>query len=311
MKRVGSIGAVVNQIIMLFLIACLGFMLRKMGVFTDAVIKGINKTVLLVTSPAMMLMVTQKEYQPEMMEGFAQVLIVGIVAMSVGLMAVFFLYARGDRKRYRPVAAMLSAMPNAGFMGLPIIDAVYGEEGTLFLAAFIIAFNLVAWTLANALFTGLSLKSLKGLVNPGFLSTIVGVLFYVCKVVLPAPVLATVTQLGNVNTPLALLLLGARMDTLTLNSLKNAHLWITCGVKLIVFPLVVTMICHLAGMTGMPIGILLISTAMPAACFCQMFAEKFDCEVSFGSLGVSLSTILCIATIPLMMLIGQALGILS
>lgn len=55
----------------------------------------------------------------------------------------------------------------------------------------------------------------------------------------------------------------------------------------------------------MPIGILLISTAMPAACFCQMFAEKFDCEVSFGSLGVSLSTILCIATIPLMMLIGQ------
>lgn len=101
------------------------------------------------------------------------------------------------------------------------------------------------------------------------------------------------------------------MDTLTLNSLKNAHLWITCGVKLIVFPLVVTMICHLAGMTGMPIGILLISTAMPAACFCQMFAEKFDCEVSFGSLGVSLSTILCIATIPLMMLIGQALGILS
>ena len=64
MKRVGSIGAVVNQIIMLFLIACLGFMLRKMGVFTDAVIKGINKTVLLVTSPAMMLMVTQKEYRP-------------------------------------------------------------------------------------------------------------------------------------------------------------------------------------------------------------------------------------------------------
>lgn len=49
-------------------------------------------------------------------------------------------------------------------------------------------------------FHGLSLKSLKGLVNPGFLSTIVGVLFYVCKVVLPAPVLATVTQLGNVNT---------------------------------------------------------------------------------------------------------------
>lgn len=186
------------------------------------------------------------------MEGFAQVLIVGIVAMSVGLMAVFFLYARGDRKRYRPVAAMLSAMPNAGLYGVAHYRRGVWGRGHAVSGGVYHRLQSGGLDPGQRPFHGLSLKSLKGLVNPGFLSTIVGVLFYVCKVVLPAPVLATVTQLGNVNTPLALLLLGARMDTLTLNSLKNAHLWITCGVKLIVFPLVVTMICHLAGMTACP-----------------------------------------------------------
>lgn len=298
----GNVSLMIDQIIMMLLIACAGLFLRKIGVFTDGVIKGINKTLLMVATPAMIIMVTQKEYRPEMMAGFAQVILVGLAAMSVCIGIMIAVYGRGDRKRFQPVAAMLSAMPNAGYMGLPVINAVYGDEGTLFVAAYIIAFNVVSWTLCTALFTGFNVKSLKGMLNPGFVATIVGTIFYVTRVELPAPLLSTVTQLGGINTPLSLLLLGARMDTLRPKQLLNIHLAAPCAVKLLVLPAVMLGICRIIGMSELPMGVAVISTAMPAAAFCQMFAERYDKEVAYASTGVSISTILSILTLPLVML---------
>ena len=298
----GNVSLMMNQIIMMLIIACAGLFLRKIGVFTDAVIKGINKTLLTIATPAMILMVTQKDYRPDMMKGFAQVILVGLAAMTICIGIMIIAYAKGDRSRYKPVAAMLSAMPNAGYMGLPIIQAVYGDEGTLFVAAYIVAFNVVSWTVCTALFTGFSVKSLKGMINPGFCATIIGTIFYVAQIRLPAPLLSTVNQLGDINTPLSLLLLGARMETLRPKQLLNIHLAIPCAVKLLVLPAVTLVVCRLIGMAELPLGVAVISTAMPAAAFCQMFAERYDREIAYASTGVSISTILSLATLPLVML---------
>ena len=298
-----GIRPVISQIIMLFIIAGLGLFLRRIKLLTDPVIKGINRLVLSVTTPAMVLMVTQKEYRPEMMKGFAQVLIVGIVAMSVGCLGAFALYGSGKRKSYQSVAAMLSGMPNAAYIGLPIINAAYGSEGTLFLAAYIIAFNLVEWTLAVALFEGFQLKALKNVINPGFIATIVGTLLYMLKIALPAPLLSATEQLGAVNTPLSLLLLGARMEQLRPKQLLNLHLWIPCLLRLLVIPLCTLGVCRLIGMDGMAMGIAVLSTGMPAAVASQLFAERYDREVTYASVGVSVSTILCLFSIPLLLLL--------
>ncbi len=298
----GNVSLMMNQIIMMLIIACAGLFLRKIGVFTDAVIKGINKTLLTVATPAMIIMVTQKDYRPDMMRGFAQVILVGLAAMSICIGIMVLVYSRGDRSRYKPVVAMLSAMPNAGYMGLPVIQAVYGDEGTLFVAAYIVAFNIVSWTVCTALFTGFSLKALKGMLNPGFIATIVGTVLYVAQVRLPAPLLSTVNQLGGINTPLSLLLLGARMDTLKPKQLLNVHLAVPCAVKLIILPAVTLIVCRLIGMAELPMGVAVISTAMPAAAFCQMFAERYDREITYASTGVSISTILSLVTLPLVML---------
>ena len=298
----GNVSLMMNQIVMMLIIAGIGLFLRRAGVFTDGVIKGINRTLLTVATPAMIIMVTQKEYRPDMMKGFAQVIIVGLAAMTVCIGVMLLVYAKGERARYKQVAAMLSAMPNAGYMGLPIIQAVYGDEGTLFVAAYIVAFNVVSWTVCTALFNGFSVKALKGMINPGFAATIVGTVLYVTQVKLPAPLLSTVTQLGGINTPLSLLLLGARMDTLRPKQLMNIHLLIPCAVKLLILPALTLLACRLMGMAELPLGVAVISTAMPAAAFCQMFAERHDREIAYASTGVSISTILSLATLPLVML---------
>jgi predicted permease len=300
-----SIAPVMDQIIMLFLIGLCGLFLRRAGIFTDAVIKGVNKLVLVLCWPAMMLMVTQKDCSPELLAGFAQVLIAGVIILSVATIIMYLVYSKGNRKKYRPVAATLCAMPNAGFMGLPIITAVYGDTGALLLAAYIVAFNLVMWTLSVSTFTGFNVKSLKGMLNPGFIFAIIGVALFLLKIRLPSPLLTTVNQLGALNTPLSMLLLGARIDGMKPRELANIHLWIPAAIKLLALPALTLVVCRMAGMSGIPLGVTVLATAMPAASGGQMLAEKNDCEVGYASVGVFLSTLLCIVTIPLvLMMIG-------
>lgn len=300
-----AIAPVMDQIIMLFIIGLCGLFLRKINVFTDPVIKGVNKMVLVLCWPAMMLMVTQKEYSPELLEGFAQVFVAGLIIMAVGGIVVNLCYLKGNRSKYRPVAAMLATMPNAGFIGLPILSAVYGDKATLYLAAYIVSFNLVMWTLSVSTFTGFSIKSLKGMLNPGFIFAIIGTIFFLLKIKLPSPLLVTVNQLGGLCTPLSMLLLGARIDTLKIKDVLNVHLWIPAVIKLLALPALALVCCKIVGISGMPLGVIVLTTAMPAASGGQMLAERHDREVGYASVGVFLSTLLCIVSIPLvLMMIG-------
>ena len=298
-----SILPVVYQILMLFIIAAIGLLLRVRGVFTDPVIKGVNTTGLMVTWPAMMLMTTQREFSMEVFEGFMIVLGGSIVVLSLACALAYVLLRGRVEDRLRPVLCMLAAMPNAGYIGLPIVEAVYGDAATVYLAAYIVGFNIVLWTIGVSLFTGFHFGSLKGMLNPGFICAVLGTILFLLSIRLPTPILSAVNQLGALNTPLSMLLLGARMDALRPRQLLNARLWIVTVVKLLAMPLIVLFAARALGVSGMPLGILVLCSAMPAASAGQMLAEKYDAHVNTAATGISISTLSCIATIPLMLLL--------
>lgn len=298
-----SILPVVYQIIMLFIIVAVGLLLRVKKVFTDPVIKGVNTTVIYVTWPAMLLMTTQKSHTPETFSDFMLILLMSTLIMGGSLLILYALMRRAKDQRLRPVMAMIAAMPNAGYIGLPIIQAVYGDTGALYLAAYICGFNVVLWTAGVALFTGFSKSTLRAMLNPGLLASFIGVLLFALKIALPTPILSAVHQLGALNTPLAMLLLGARLDTVRFYHLKGLNLWLCIALKLILIPLIAYGALRLLHIEGMALGVLMLATMMPSASAGQMLAEKYDMHVDFAARGVSISTLLCIVTIPVLMLL--------
>ena len=298
-----NILPVVYQIIMLFIIAGIGLLLRAKKIFTDPVIKGINTTILMVTWPAMMLMTTQREYSPEVLPGFLTVLFGSIIILSIAVICAFLIFRKSADMRLAPVLTMLAVMPNAGYIGLPIVQAVYGDSASVFLAAYITGFNIVLWTVCSTMYNGLSAKAMRGILSPGFICSILGIFFFLSRITLPTPLLSTVNQLGGLNTPLSMLLVGARMDTLRFHHLKDGKMWISVLCKLLVFPITVLLIAKLLGISGLPLGILALCSAMPSASATQMFAEKHDARVDVAAKGVSIATLACIASIPIMLLL--------
>ncbi len=294
-----NILPVLNQIIMLALVMGVGLVMRKIDVLQDAVIKGANRLIMTVTWPALMILTTQKDFSPEILKTYLAIMIGSGLMMAV----LSLLLARAYKNRFKDVAAamsMLSVLPNAGFFGIPIIEAMYGSQGLLFLSAYIMGFNLVLWSVSVSTFSGFSVKNLKGLINPGLMGSVIGLTLFLLRIHLPTPLFSTVSQLAAINTPLSMLILGARMEALRPRQLLDARLWLTQSIKLIALPLITLFVLRLMGVTGEALVIFVACTAMPSAVSVQMFTERFGGDVYFSAKGTSTSTLCSLVTLPLM-----------
>ncbi len=298
-----NIVAVIEQIIMLLCITTVGFYMRRKGVMTDPVIKGVNTLLLRVAWPCMILMTTQKECTSETVANFLTILVITLVVLGIASVAAFLITRKAASNAPSAVFTILAVLPNAGFVGLPIIKAVYGDLGVFYLSAFLVGFNIVVWTICVFFFTGISVRSLKEALNPGFIAAILGTALFLLRIALPTPLAATVTQLGSLTTPLSMLLLGARLSQISPKVFRSKLLWCAYALKLLVMPMVTFGIMHLLKVEPLLIGVTVISMAMPSPAVAQLFAEKYGDDVELATTGVSISTLLCIVTIPLIMLI--------
>lgn len=298
-----NITAVIEQIIMLFCITAIGYYLRRGSVMTDPVIQGVNTVLLQVAWPCMIFMTTQKTCTEENMINFLLVVLVTAVVLAVMCLVIRALFQRLADNASAAVLTILAVLPNAGFVGMPIIKAVYGDTGVLYLAAFLVGFNLITWTIGVFLFKRISFQSLRSLFNPGFISAVVGTVLFLMHIALPAPLLSMVTQLGSLTTPLSLLLLGARLEQVSLPLLRKPQLWIASGVKLLVMPLTTFAVMRLFHMDTTLTGITVMSMAMPSASVAQLLAERHNDDVESAVAGVSITMLLCVFTIPLILMI--------
>lgn len=295
-----NVTPVVHQIIMLFLLMCIGLMLRKNRTFSDPVIKGMNALVLNITWPALMIFTTQKDYAPQTLNTFLLVLAASAVLVAVCCLVAYLVCRKLD-KQTAPVVAMLMTMPNVGFFGIPIVEALYGSQGLLYLAAYIVGFNIVLWTLGVSLFTGLNAKALRNLANPALICAMIGIALFVLKIRLPAPLLSTVDKLSAINTPLSMLILGSRMDQLDAALLRDQRLWMVALAKLVLMPLAALLSLRLFGITGMVLVILVAGAAMPSAASTQMMAERYGGDVHFSAKATAVNTLCSMVTLPLML----------
>ncbi len=296
-----GITAVVQQIVVMLVIAGIGLVLRRRDMLNAAGMRGVNLVVLNVATPAMILMVTQRTFSPEAKRSFIMILLAALAVMAVGGVALWAAAKKRLPEKRRAVFVALSAMPNAGFMGLPLVTAMYGDEGALLLAAYIMAFNLLLFSQFERYFAHGQVSLGRMLTNPGLLACILALALFLLDVRLPNPVPSLLNQLGGMTTPLSMLLAGARMQDFRVKDLRDGPLWGTVALRLLLLPLAVFAVMKALGFDGLVLGVMVLTTAMPSAVSGLMFAERYEKDTLYAATGVTLSTVLCLVSIPLIL----------
>lgn len=296
------------SVLILLLYAVPGFILSKAkAVKTDA-LPAFSKVLMYVCQPCLTLYTfNDAQFSREL---FVQLILffVGITAVQLAVMGIVYLVLKKKQQdvRYR-IYTVASVFGNCAFFGVPLLEALLPDTGAvIFTNMYFVSMNLIAWTLACAVISRdkkyISLK--KVVLNPAMLVTVVALPLFIFGIKMPAPLYGAVATVGKMTTPLCMIILGIRLGSMSLKKIFNVpSRYLTVLVKQVVFPLIALSVSFLLPFDGYVRQTFFILAACPVASIVLNFSEMLGEGQEDAACMVLLGTILCVVTMPLLLLI--------
>ena len=290
-----------KTVIMLFLIA-VGILCSKTKLISAASNKELSKFVLQVVNPVVIFMSYQTDYRPELVRNLLLTFVISIGAISAAVLLAY-VFVRKKQGREFEIERFSATYSNCGFMGIPLVSAVYGDEGVFYLTAFITVFNIFVWTHGVILISGE--KNFKQVVkvfySPTIISIVLGIITFFLHFRLPAPAEDALGLIKELNTPLAMLVSGVTIaGTNVMKMLKNCRVYYICLLKLLVIPLIIAVpLSLLTGVDDKVRMTILVAAAAPPAAICTLFSLRYGKNSIYASEIFAAGTILSVCTLPL------------
>lgn len=306
------------SVALLVAMAVPGFVLRKAKLL-GASATGTLVTVLLYVAQPLLIVSSffKKAYEPQLLAGMGWVLLFTTVLLFAvyGIARLVYCKRRDDTGRLTPSAracVVAATISNCSFMGIPVLQALFPNDPVpvIYSAVFNIPFQIFCWTVVVYTVTGerkhISLK--RALLNPPTVALVVALPIFFIGCTVPAQIMSAVDFLGNMTTPLSMIVMGIRLAEIRPKELfTSVEVYVSCGLRLVVSPLLTLGLMLLVDLL-VPIGPTVIAsmyvmTAMPAAASTLMFCEKYDGDSKTAVKCMLLSNLLCIVTIPVLLLL--------
>jgi len=202
-------AVIFKQVLALLLMMGVGLVARKRGLIDDRLAKGVTGILLGISLPALILLSFNIEPDPSRMRSVVAVVLASVIFHAIMLPGAALGFRRWGRDR-RNVLVFLAHFPNVGFMGMPLVFAIFGAEGVFYASLFMIPFNIVMWTYGQGLFLNAeeAVSWRTRLTNPIILSIAAGIALFLMPWSLPDVVFKPLQMLGSMTTPLAMIVIG-------------------------------------------------------------------------------------------------------
>ena len=289
-----------QQTIIMFLLMMLGLLLSRRGMITEQGSRDLSNVLLYAVIPCVILRSYMSEFSVDKLRAMGVSAVIAVIAFIASIGVAYL--TCGTRHRIENFAV---AFGNAGFIGIPLVTAVFGAEAAFYVVSYSTLVNLLQWTYGIVIISGkketINLKMV--FVNPVFISMVIGLILFVTQPTLPSVVTGTIGYIADANTALAMIILSkVRLRDL----FASARLYVVSAVRLLVVPAVTVLIFLLFPFARGEITLItLIAAATPVASSTAIFAQKFDQDYRQAVSYVCLSTILSVATLPLVMLVAE------
>ncbi|MCI9569045.1 MAG: AEC family transporter [Lachnospiraceae bacterium] len=289
----------------MFTYMCVGWYCSKRDIIDRKTQSRLTDFVLRITLPCMIFNSFQINLTMELLKQASQCLVAAFLICFLAWIAGKWIYNMYPAER-RCILRYATLVNNSGFLGLPIVSAVLGEEGLLLAAIFIIPNRIFMWTAGMAMFTDSSDgKSVfkKVMLNPCIIAVFLGIFRSVVNLPLPEFATKALSGLGSATTPLSMVLIGTMMTALTFQSFKDLSTVYLGVVRLLILPLVSLVLLRLMGADATLTACGVILTAMPAGSTTALLADKYGADAVYGTKCTVTNTLFSIATIPLITLL--------
>ena len=287
---------------MLFLLMIIGAVLTWKRIITADGQKLLTDLVMDVTLPASIIKSFQMELSRELLESCLEIFLVAI-AIQVGTFFLLsaLLYRGISDEKHRKVLQYATICSNAGVLGNPIAEGIFGSMGLLYASIYLIPQRTFMWSAGLTYYTRCPSKkelARKVLTHPCIIAVAFGMVLLVTGTTLPGFLGSTVNSIAGANTAVSMMLIGSFLVGVNVKSMFQKTFYYYSFVRLFLIPFLVFVPCRLLGLDSMVTGVSTILAAMPAASSTAILAAKYECDEVFASKCVVFTTVLSMVTIP-------------
>lgn len=309
-----DLSVLFSNLVGLFLLIGVGFFAVRARILPAETSKPLSTLLMKITLPATVIYSMLRPFDPSFLKLGVSILLVGTVVfplfslLSLGLSRLL----RVPDGR-RGMWCCCSTFCNNGFMGFPVALALFGEEGLTLTVIMSIPFNLLIYSVgakmvcmdlpkdgsARPISWG---RAVFSLIN---LAMVIGLFLYFTQIQLPQAILGPLGYLSDATTPLSMIITGMNLSQGTMGDmLRDRDAFTAAGTRLLLFPALAWGLMRLVpGLDGLVIGAALINLSMPAPAAATLLGEEYGGNTRLAARTVFLSSLLCIATIPLVSLL--------
>lgn len=289
-----------RQNLVMLVYMMIGYFLYKKKLVSAGGSADIGRILLYIIMPAAILKSYLADFSRERLEGLFVSFLAALLSLLLSIAA-----ARIAFSKEQGIERFGAAFSNAGFIGIPLVQMTLGEEAVFYVSSYVALLNILQWTYGLVTITGdRSLISVKRLrTNPILLSFLAGIALFLLPVSLPETAENMVGTIAGMNGPLAMIVLGVYLGQVPLRSLFSGRVVYRCALmRLIVIPVLTMALLfvfpekyHMLKLT------ILIAASAPVGSNVSIFAQLYGQDYMQSVKEVTLSTLLCIITLPLIL----------
>lgn len=301
---------IIRQTIIMLILIITGIICSKTGVISEKANKDLSRFMLQVVNPVLIFMSYQTDMYKELVHNLLTAFGLSLLTFAVMIPAAYLLIPK-KADRDTEIERFSAIYSNCGFMGIPLVNAMFGMEGVFYLTAFITVFNLVVWTHGVILMTGERdfKQVVKVFYSPTILSIVLGMITFFLQIRLPEIPSAALNYIKELNTPMAMIVSGVTMaGTDVKKMIRKAGVYRTCAMKLLIIPMIVTAVITLIGADPTVSTTIIVAAAAPPATMCTLFSLRYGKNSLYASEIFTAGTILSVFSLPIITIINEYLS---
>lgn len=268
-----------EQIVELFLMILMGYVIVKLGLVTDDDSKILSKIVLYIVIPCVMINAFQIDCTPDKVQGMFLALVASVVLQVLLLIAVWMM----------------------------------GKEWVVFGCVFMAVQLIFMWTHGKYIISsGDRIDWRKIVLNINMIAIFIGAVLFLLKIHLPEIVDGTLHAVGSTIGPVSMIVTGMLIAGMNLRDIfTNRRVYVVTFLRLLLVPVLALIILKISGLvTWHPQGekILLVTflaVITPSASTITQMCQVYGGNSKYSSAINVMTTLLAIVTMPVMVLLYQ------
>lgn len=305
-----SIVAIVfRQILMMFLMMSIGIICYKIKFISREGSGVLSDIALFVVLPCVVFTSFQMEYSPDVLYAVLWSFLLGLAAHFIGI-AVAYLLVKGGTKEHRVIERFHIIYPNCGFMGVPIAQALLGNQGVIYITAFMCAQNFLIWSHGvSSMQGGFKKEALLSILKaPIIIAVFLGLASFLFQIPISSVLVDSMKSIGNMNTPLAMLVSGTAIAQSNLiQALRRPRMYWMIFLRLLAVPVLVVLLLSFVFVTKEIRLVTALGISAPTAAITTMFSVKYNKDVGYAAELFAVCTVCSIVTMPIIMSLAELL----